>query len=761
MRISIKTIVFFGSLLMILQFIILYLNLHSLYFITPLSMITFLFLPGYFILLLLRATRQLSGVTLVYSVGLSVFLLELIGLVINLVLSYLHIPQPLSLYPLIIGIGSTMLTLSLLILIFNSEEYFQISLPNLNLLETFLIPIITVLPVIAAFGAISINNYSTNLITIYLLGIIGLLIVVLTLLRNRINSFIYPYSIFFIALSLLFTTSLRSWFVSGHDILREYYVYTIALSNLQWDVSLYRDAYNACLSITILPVMLEQLLGISGTYIFKIVFQIIFAFCPVLLFYIFKKYLSSILSFLAVFLFMSFPTFYNDMPMLTRQEIAFLMFGIALHTLLSSTLSSTRRKVLFIIFTVGIIFSHYSTNYILIILTASVYIFSLMSKHKFTKKLLGKIPRARSQFIHIPFLSIELIIIMIAFTYIWNFQITKTGSNLSKTLKYTFDNLLNRSFNDSRSSDVSYSLLFPRKLDPKEELNEYIEENIKKAKERKETDFYNMDDYKDYIIKPEKQTLLKRTEVGEALHSLNIPVFRLQSLFRSISAGMMQILVVIGIVILYFKNHKKQIDTQFIYLCITGIGLLLLTIILPGISAEYGLLRMFQQMLFVFSFPIILAIYSATFFVGDYFRHILTSITVVAFFLTLSGFFSHITGDYYPQMTLDNAGLYYDAYYVEESDVLSAEWLAGVYNKKSYIQSDLSGAAKLVAFGKLFAEPEIFPQIIRKDAYVYFIGNPRAIVTIDKNVLIFSSPELFVQNNKNLLYNNGQGRIYK
>ena len=130
-------------------------------------------------------------------------------------------------------------------------------------------------------------------------------------------------------------------------------------------------------------------------------------------------------------------------------------------------------------------------------------------------------------------------------------------------------------------------------------------------------------------------------------------------------------------------------------------------------------------------------------------------------FLTLTGFLSHLTGGYYPQLNLDNKGLYYSAYYIHKADVLSAQWLSDNIRGRDPVQSDLSGTSKLQTHGNIFALSEIFPQIIRKNSYVYYTGNLNTIVSFDKNILIYSSSEKFTNSQKNLIYSNGKDNIYR
>ena len=189
-------------------------------------------------------------------------------------------------------------------------------------------------------------------------------------------------------LACLFTTSLRSWYITGHDIEKEFYVFQLTNTHHIWNMAFYQDPYNACLSITILPTILTNLLPIQDMYVYKIIFQIIFAISSILVFYIIKNYTIPIFAFLSAFFYMSFPTFFNDMPMLNRQEIGFIFFGLVLYMMLLPELSLSIRKILFVIFAFSAAVSHYSTNFVLLGLITFVYGLTLIISIPFISNIL-------------------------------------------------------------------------------------------------------------------------------------------------------------------------------------------------------------------------------------------------------------------------------------------------------------------------------------------------------------------------------------
>src|SRR4030043_803331 len=93
--------------------------------------------------------------------------------------------------------------------------------------------------------------------------------------------------------------------------------------------------YNAMLSITILPTVYSNMLGIDETWVFKIIYPLIFALVPVGLYLLWQPYIGKKLSFIAAFVFMAQSTFFTEMIALNRQMIGELFFVLLLLVLLN------------------------------------------------------------------------------------------------------------------------------------------------------------------------------------------------------------------------------------------------------------------------------------------------------------------------------------------------------------------------------------------------------------------------------------------
>src|SRR5258706_206583 len=535
------------------------------------------------------------------------------------------------------------------------------------------------------------------------------------------------------------------------------------------------------------------------------------------------------------------------------------------------------RKILFIIFGLSVVVSHYSTNFILLALITFVYVLTLIISLPFVKKVFaflltkGHI-KIKNTFNNNAFLSLPLILLLFLMTFLWNNLYTNTSNHTGSVLSEVISGLFVKS--DQQSNAFSYTLLSFSKPDPNQQLQKYIQTILNSEGNINADQFYSKTITSKYSSYSLPQEPLAPTQLGILLTALHIPVFNIQAELRSFCADFMQIFVFIGwLGFFFFKglkgtiekiippkfslkmrrgliqrsplqrqailpaagpvfglaervqlkektienviapklslkmgggmiqrsflerqatlqlqgqapqlpysmnsnvfdepwfgNHttfaknEKKFDMQFLLLCLGSIFLLVLITLLPALSVEYGVLRMFQQLLFMLSLPIVLGVCSILFFLKEQKRILFTGIIAIIFFLNLTGFISHLTGDYYPQLTLDNAGIYYDSYYVHKSDIVAIVWLSENNVTNDPVEAGSSGTNKMLTYGGINALNDIFPIIIQKNAYVYLEDSSHIVVVINKSIFILSSPKSFLDDNKNHVYSNGKDEIYK
>ncbi|HEV2339193.1 MAG TPA: DUF2206 domain-containing protein [Patescibacteria group bacterium] len=724
-----------------------------------------LFYPGRLLLHLFKIKTDSFWVTTVYSLCLSLVSLLFCGLAANWILPHYGINKPLITPSMLYIVNVFIMSLSSIFYLRKDALSVHISLPKMNArnIALFLFPLL--FPLLGVFGAISINNTGNNAFTLVMLFLIGIYSMTFFFHTEKISSSVFPFALFCISLAILLMTSLRGWYITGHDIQEEYYVFQLTKSQFYWNINALKDAYNACLSITILPTVLSDFLRIPDMYIYKVVFQIIFAFCPVIVYLFLERYTQKITAFLSTLYFISFPTFFYDMPMLNRQEIGFLFFSLFLFVVFDSQVRRRTKPLSFFLFVVvliaGMVVSHYSTTYVAVGLMTLTYIatklfqfFSIQKIH-FMRSILARntISRQPRQ------VSIWIIGALILLTFLWNSQITKTSGDLTHVITQSFSSITTILKQDNKSSSTSYSLFSSHHVSEQTIVKQYVQKSMTTAQQQLAGNYYADAGDSVYALTIVPNETLPPTIAGTII---KIPLFSFNYILRQFSAKIIQILIVLGLFGFFLYREKTKYPLAYVIACLVSVFFIFLMIILPEISLSYGLLRLFQQLLILLGLPVVTG--SILLFRLLKQKHALfySGLLLVLFFLTVSGCISEITGGYYPQLNLDNAGLYYDAYYSHKAEIASAQWLHHTIEAKGIVQASELTASKLLIYGNISAVESVIPQTIAKSSYVYLDAantQGKLIVSMDQS-LVVTYPTVFLQEHKNLIYNNGLSRIY-
>ncbi|MGZ8898164.1 MAG: DUF2206 domain-containing protein, partial [Halobacteriota archaeon] len=322
------------------------------------------FVPGILILTALRL-RNLNVVeTALYAVGLSVAIVLLIGLVANIVFNALNAIKPFSFLAVTSSVSFVVLLLCAIVYFRNRTHPKPLFTTEMSAPVTPTL-FLCILPFLAVFSTYLVNTFNIaagQLILWLILGIIVLLIA----FDKFIPSKLYPFSVFVIALTLLFQQTLRSAWLTGYDIQTEYYLANSVLNTGAWNLSLLSQ-YSGMLSVVVFAPIYSLISSLGLVWVFKLVYPIIFALVPVGLYQIFRRQLNEKVALLSCFFFMSFAPFYVAMTSLARQEIAELFFVLLILLLVSEEMNQRVRSALFIVFGLSMVVSHYGLTYIAVL----------------------------------------------------------------------------------------------------------------------------------------------------------------------------------------------------------------------------------------------------------------------------------------------------------------------------------------------------------------------------------------------------------
>ncbi len=754
-----------------------------------LNIVGFLFLtivPG----LLTVVLAKIKGLTfwgyLALIVGFSLLELMLTALLGNTFLPFLGISQPLNKGPLLIE-------LYLLVGVLAAFAWFRVKeidikvkgswfFDNLRDYVIAFFPIVFV--ILSIFGTISLNDGGGNILTMVMLGSMGLYLILLLSHVKESDENTTPTAIFFMALSLLLMTSMRGWYITGHDIQNEYKVFELAKNAGFWNIAAYRDAYNACLSITILPTVFFNLLNVPDPYIFKFFFQIFFAICPVLVYLIARNWTSRRISLLATIYFIAFPTFFTDMPFLVRQEVAFLFYGLMLYLIFNPNLELSMRKLLFMLMGIGVILSHYSTTYTILAIFGLLVI-SRPLYNKFVTWLKNRnwskdsaliidertVPRREK-------ITIFMVVILFVLSFVWTQVITNTGGNLAYVFSQTFSAVENGFGGSGNRSIDATSLLSFTKPNQNQELQDYILNDVDPIRNSNPQDYYSVQSYSQYPFVALNDETVPVTTVGTFLGHIGIDGLGAMTIFGELLAKLMEILAPIGMLyVLFRKGVIKYIDGDIYLMSVFYLIFILACIILPVLSTEYGIYRAMQQAMFIMA-PII-ALGAAALFraLARYVRRgkkYLTGETfsftlAVIFFFYSTSFMPYLIGGAPAVLHLSNTGTYYDNYLIQATEVYGVDWLTANASSSNSngvrLEIQTTKYNKFASLTDLGADTDIFPGVIQKDAYVFLnpttVIGQRATVVYNADPVNYAYPLQFLSDNKDLIYNNGGAEVYR
>ncbi len=716
---------------------------------TVLSLVLLFVIPGLMLVLLFQAKCSSLGEYLVLSVGLSIALLMALGLALNQLLPLFDISHPLAaqfVFPTVFMVNFLLIAL---VWIGRKRDLVRQVEYASALPDWYLYVLPATFPILSTYGAIRLNNNEGNLFTIVSVLWICLYVFSLFCQHHPISRDALTYSIVLIGLAMLLSFSLRSWHISGWDINQEFFVYQLTETNQHWQIEAFRDPYNSCLSITILPTVLNALLGIKDEFVFKTIYQLVFSLVPAVIFLIASKYVSPRRAYLASMFFVFQPWFIQPAPALARQEIALLFFALLIWVTFHNGFNRWQRNGLQILFGTAMAVSHYSTTYVALLIFTLAFLASF---------ILRSTSRWRTSTFRAGYISGGVLVVLYLLTFYWTSILTETSGNIIFVAETTSQNIKDAILSDLRSEDVTQALFMNEGI-VLEDIQHYI--SIQNVKYAGYADLYPPDSYRNFAPKVVTSAALPGAIAQPELRSgIALVLFVVKQLTK--------VLLVLGALSLLRRFlRSRHADCEFAYVNLISVGILLLFMILPVLSLYYNLFRVYIQTLIVSSVSFVFGVdLTLPRLIKDNRRTLVTALVVIAFFFSVNGLDAFWTGGP-AKMNLDNSGEEYDKFYVHEDEVAAAKWLSEHRDPAVPIYADLTAGLRLVSFGHgiLDFETSVLPSTITRNSFVFadfaniHVGITQASVAGKQ--ITYNYPLEFLQNNKDAIYDSGGTRIFK
>ena len=605
-------------------------------------------------------------------------------------------------------------------------------------------------------GPIRLNNGFSGAVSTVALVCVAALLVLLLLRRGRYRAPVLSCGLFAASAALLLLVSLRGWDITGHDIQREYEYFRLTLGGSRWNIAAYDNAYNACLSITLLPVCVVRLTAVPGLYVFKVVLPLLFALTPLLVHRAVRNVAPQSVALLSAVFFMAFPTFFTDMTYLGRQEIAFLLLGCAMVVLTDTARPLRTRRTAFTVLLGGIALCHYSTTYVLVAVLATAYGCDLLwrlGSHRQRTRTPGDSRPGRS----VAFVTWWIVLLPAVLALVWAVPVTHTSGQLQSTLANAYHAALNLGHGSGGGT-------------PAQRLGEYRAQTLTgTAATRTTGDYLPLTTVNAYPVTPVAAQDLPLTSAGRLLQHLGLPTAPLNGLLRRLASVLFLALVPLGLVVTArgrrrpFRPARDQVT-----LTVGALAAVALLELLPQLSSDYSVQRAYQQGLFFFAPFVAAGTLWLLRWAGR--RTVPLSCALVAvLFLDLTGVVPKVLGGYPAQLQLSNSGQYYDLYDPTAAERGAAYWLnqlvAGRGKPEPVVQTDsfTFNREQTLLTGPVVGD--IFPTVLGSDSYVLLgsttVRDGRVTVFYQGELLTYHYPVALLDRTKNEIYSSEGAAVFR
>jgi uncharacterized membrane protein len=332
-----------------------------------------LLVPGMLLMLTLKINESNITSFILYSVGLSLTSLTLLGLILNFAGPFVGIMRPLSIHPVnvFITVFSTIMCIFCFFRRKNFTIAFQLEKELVPFAIAFLIPIF-----LAVTGAYMVYYEGNNLLLLILLVIIALM--AFSPLSKKLKP-LYALIIFSASLSLIYHIVLSSPSFGG-DNHHEYGFSNLVLREGVWNPSSMANTNNAVASINVLIPVLCQLCTINVLQAFKIVYPLVFSSIPVGLYSILKKQIKTEYAFFSAYFFLSVRPLYTYLSEFVKQGFAMFFLMLLIVIFVSKIGRNIATSLMLVLFALSLVISHYGVSYLLLIFTPIALAFQLLIK---------------------------------------------------------------------------------------------------------------------------------------------------------------------------------------------------------------------------------------------------------------------------------------------------------------------------------------------------------------------------------------------
>lgn len=691
-----------------------------------------LLLPGWLLLRAAIPRRRARWEDAAVSLGLSLLLLMLGGLVIDALPGRepLSAGRVLALLNVIVVLGVLSRTargapcLDFRVLL-SACSPFLLHRPGWQQLTGLVAAVLAV--VLAAAGALRLNDGAGA--TLSLLALIGASIALVQLVASgdRPSPGVDAATVYLIAFAVLLMTSLRGAALSGHDVKTEFHVFLATTQTSHWRPGGFFSGYNSCLSITLLPTELLRLTGAAAADVFRVHLQLIAATAAPSAYAVGRRLGPRWVAALGSLLFVAFPTFINDWAMLNREEVAQVFFCLTLLAVVDRGWSPRQRHMIFVGAGAGMVLSHYTTTYI------AIGIFALGAAGMTLTRLLQRLPWVKAgthAFDCNSILSWRLILPLAAFALTW---VALNGTLGGLTGVFSGPTRTSATADASLPSAASTLGRYAHQQEAR--YADILAKNPPVAAAHATVCLPTM-------LPTETARL---TGAGRAIQAVGLSPGELVGGLRQLCVVLFALGPLAACAYAWRRWRHEPRWQELAALSSACVVVSGAAWVLPSLSQSYSPLRLYEQEAVLFTPLMALAITAvAVRWLGLRAGAAVACGIAVSAFAVLSGLVPQVLGGYGAQLNLNNAGAYYRAYYVDHDQLNATRWLRDHASAKALVTTDLAGAGTIREETRLTPVEGLFAQQVPADSLVLANlngrGRVRAVGIYGDDIVSYSFP---------------------
>jgi len=601
-------------------------------------------LPGALIVWLLKLNRIGMAEKAALVAGLSVAFMLFFGLSLNNLLLAMGFETPLSAVSLMISFDIAFILMLIAGYAVNKDSVSPLTNPHLSRHEKTFLIIPILLPVLSVLGSHIMCTTGNNTVLVAVLLLIPAYIASVCIYNRKFPEKLYPVVLYLLSVSLLLLYALRFPHISGRDVHAEYYMFQTTLYNLHWSI-IEHALLDACLSISLLPTIFQSITGAGAQeYLFKGVYVAICSFIPLAVYTISKRYVGGMYAFLASFFFISQSTFLSAAGS-ARTNVAIFFAALAVMVLFNDKIDPVKQRILFFVFILAMVVSHYSTAYIFFF----VVLFSWVAAEIMSRK-----------YVFERTLSLRIVLFFFVVIFIWYAQLTDAAFSAGVTfIRDTLANLNNFFLEESR------------------------------------TDMFHL--------------LLGKGLVYSALSTINLLVTWCTFIFIGIGVLTMVrkfqgVVDIRGARLRKPDFLKTRFEVGYLTMALACSGLLMAIVLLPYLSIGYDICRLYSLVVVVLSVCFVIGgIVLSERFGSKLKPYLIILVILLSYSMFVTGVAYQIFGAPV-SVLLNSEGDAYACEYIHDSEGCAAKWLAPTIKESSHTHvsvTDTFGSHRLLSQGTI------------------------------------------------------------